>query len=176
METNSSLGCRRGLRRTCPSRFGWCKRSASLHRVAFNLHCISALRMICLFTWLHASWDLAWEFQKLCSGIEGTVLFFQSWPTCSEHAVTRCHMSASEEKPHKPSDCGDPEPWMPHSEPTYSLHCSSFLGLPFRILLIYLVKPKKELTMETIGIIQKRETLSNMRVSENSGYLIWGSL
>ena len=106
METNSSLGCRRGLRRTCPSRFGWCKRSASLHRVAFNLHCISVLRMICLFTWLHASWDLAWEFQKLCSGIEGTVLFFQSWPTCSEHAVTRCHMSASEEKPTNPQIAG----------------------------------------------------------------------
>ena len=28
---------------------------------------------------------------------------------------------------------------------TYSLHCSSFLGLPFRILSIQLVKPKKEL-------------------------------
>ena len=28
---------------------------------------------------------------------------------------------------------------------TYSLHCSSFLGLPYRILIIYLVKPKKEL-------------------------------
>ena len=26
---------------------------------------------------------------------------------------------------------------------TYSLHCSSFLGLPYRILIIYLVKPKK---------------------------------
>ena len=28
---------------------------------------------------------------------------------------------------------------------TYSLRCSSFLGLPFRILNIELVKPKKEL-------------------------------
>ena len=28
---------------------------------------------------------------------------------------------------------------------TYSLHCSSFWGLPYRILIIYLVKPKKEL-------------------------------
>ena len=35
--------------------------------------------------------------------------------------------------------------------PTYSLHCSSFLGLPFRILNIDLVKPKKGATMETIG-------------------------
>ena len=34
---------------------------------------------------------------------------------------------------------------------TYSLHCSSFLGLPFRILNIELVKPKKGTTMETIG-------------------------
>ena len=33
----------------------------------------------------------------------------------------------------------------------YSLHCSSFLGLPFRILNIDLVKPKKGTTMETIG-------------------------
>ena len=32
-----------------------------------------------------------------------------------------------------------------------SLHCSSFLGLPFRILTINLVKPKKRTTMETIG-------------------------
>ena len=30
--------------------------------------------------------------------------------------------------------------------PTCSLHCSSFLGLPYRILVIYLVEPKKELT------------------------------
>ena len=28
---------------------------------------------------------------------------------------------------------------------TCSLHCSSFLGLPYRILIIYLVKPKKEI-------------------------------
>ena len=34
---------------------------------------------------------------------------------------------------------------------TYSLHCSSFLGLPYRILIVYLVKPKKGTTMETIG-------------------------
>ena len=26
---------------------------------------------------------------------------------------------------------------------TCSLHCSSFLGLPYRVLIIYLVKPKK---------------------------------
>ena len=34
---------------------------------------------------------------------------------------------------------------------TYTLHCSSFLGLPVRILSIKLVKPKKGTTMETIG-------------------------
>ena len=34
---------------------------------------------------------------------------------------------------------------------TYSLHCSSFLGLPFRILHLELVKPKKGTTIETIG-------------------------
>ena len=34
---------------------------------------------------------------------------------------------------------------------TYSLHCSSFLGLPYRILNIILVKPKKGTTMKTIG-------------------------
>ena len=38
---------------------------------------------------------------------------------------------------------------------TYSLHCSSFLGLPYRILLIYLVKPKKGTTMETIGTMSE---------------------
>ena len=36
-------------------------------------------------------------------------------------------------------------------ELTYSFHCSSFLGLPFRILNIQLVKPKQGTTMETIG-------------------------
>ena len=36
--------------------------------------------------------------------------------------------------------------------PAYSLHCSSFLGLLFRILNIKLVKPKKKgTTMETTG-------------------------
>ena len=35
--------------------------------------------------------------------------------------------------------------------PTYSLHCSSFLGLPYRILNIDLLKPKKGTTMETVG-------------------------
>ena len=34
---------------------------------------------------------------------------------------------------------------------TYSLHCSSFLGLPFRFLNIKLVKPKKGTTMKTVG-------------------------
>ena len=37
-------------------------------------------------------------------------------------------------------------------EPTGSLHCSSFWGLPFRIPGIDLVKPKKGITMETIGM------------------------
>ena len=39
--------------------------------------------------------------------------------------------------------------------PTYSLHCSSFLGLPFGFLNIELVKPKKGTTMETVGIPEK---------------------
>ena len=34
---------------------------------------------------------------------------------------------------------------------TYSLHCSSFLGLPFRVLNMKLVEPKKGTTMETVG-------------------------
>ena len=34
---------------------------------------------------------------------------------------------------------------------TYSLHCGSFWGLPFRIRNIILVKPKKGTTMETKG-------------------------
>ena len=36
---------------------------------------------------------------------------------------------------------------------TCSLHCSSFLGLPFKILNTKLVKPKKGTTMETIGMV-----------------------
>ena len=35
---------------------------------------------------------------------------------------------------------------------TNSLHCSSFWGLPFRILNIEFVKPKKGTTMETIDL------------------------
>ena len=42
---------------------------------------------------------------------------------------------------------------MPDVDYTYSLHYSSFLGLPYRILLIYLVKPKKGTTMETLGTL-----------------------
>ena len=40
-----------------------------------------------------------------------------------------------------------------HEGFTYSLHWSSFLGLPFRFLIIKWVKPKKGTTMETVGII-----------------------
>ena len=36
-------------------------------------------------------------------------------------------------------------------DPPYSLHCSSFLGLPFRILNTKLVKTKKGTAMETTG-------------------------
>ena len=39
---------------------------------------------------------------------------------------------------------------------TYSLHCSSFLGLPFRILNIDLVKPKKGTTVETMVSLKTR--------------------
>ena len=48
---------------------------------------------------------------------------------------------------------GQPMGWSRQSiDPTYSLHCSSFLGLPFWILNIELVKPpKKGTTMETLG-------------------------
>ena len=34
---------------------------------------------------------------------------------------------------------------------TYSLHCSSYMGLPERILYIELVKRKKGTTVETTG-------------------------
>ena len=34
---------------------------------------------------------------------------------------------------------------------TCSLHFSSFLGLPYRILIIRLAKPQKGTTMETLG-------------------------
>ena len=36
---------------------------------------------------------------------------------------------------------------------TYGLHCSSLLGLPFRILNIDLAKPTKGTTMETTGML-----------------------
>ena len=50
------------------------------------------------------------------------------------------------------------KPWAP-----YSLHCSSFLGLPFiRILNIKLVKPKKGTTMETIGLIERKLQLGSL--------------
>ena len=43
---------------------------------------------------------------------------------------------------------------------TYNLHWSSFLGLPYGILIIYLVKPKNGTTMETIGrVLGIRATL-----------------
>ena len=64
---------------------------------------------------------------------------------------------------HRPMDLG-------HGlGPTYSLHCSSFLGLPYRILLIYLVKPKKGTTMETIGRLHG----SGLGV-QGSGLKAWG--
>ena len=42
---------------------------------------------------------------------------------------------------------------LPRRQGTYRLHCSSFLRLPYRILIIYLVKPKIGTSMETIGIV-----------------------
>ena len=47
--------------------------------------------------------------------------------------------------------------WPKDLESTCSLHCSSFLGLPHRILIIYLgVKPEKGTTMETTGSLWVR--------------------
>ena len=46
--------------------------------------------------------------------------------------------------------CADPMRAELGNGLTYSLHCSSFLGLPFRILNIDLVKAKKGTTMETM--------------------------
>ena len=48
---------------------------------------------------------------------------------------------------------GGRDPTLNPISPTYSLHCSSFWGLPFRILNIDLVKPKKGTTMETTGTL-----------------------
>ena len=45
------------------------------------------------------------------------------------------------------------EAFEPSKHPAYSLHGSSFLGLPFRILNIELVKPTKGTTMETLNPI-----------------------
>ena len=39
---------------------------------------------------------------------------------------------------------------IPGEGPTYDLHCSSLFGLPYRILTIIMVKPKKELQWRLI--------------------------
>ena len=68
------------------------------------------------------------------------------------------------------SRCADPFGLASHqlSEPTYSLHCSSFLGLPFRFLNINLVKPKKGTTMETIGRCLAKRIYSRGKGSLNT--------
>ena len=52
--------------------------------------------------------------------------------------------------------------WLLGLRLTYSLHCSSFLELPVRILNRKLVKPKKGTTMETIGRVGETTTLRSL--------------
>ena len=54
-------------------------------------------------------------------------------------------------------------------ETTYSLHCSSFLGLPFRILNLKWVRPKKGTTIETIGMIETGTRSARARANPWSG-------
>ena len=58
-------------------------------------------------------------------------------------------------------------------DPTYSLHCSSFFGLPLGILNIDFVKPKNGTTMETIGTIRvcPRAPLSIHRPDTPAGWV-----
>ena len=74
--------------------------------------------------------------------------------------LSKLRVSGVEEQRRGPDSMS---PWLPNQHPkprkrspsprpnTYSLLGSSFLGLPFGILNIDLVKPKKGTTMETIG-------------------------
>ena len=74
------------------------------------------------------------------------------------------------------------DPTVPHrfvkhlnvSTITYSLHCSSFLGLPVRILNIDLVKPKKGTTMETIGNFSKMLQTPATLHRDEDGTIAWG--
>ena len=64
---------------------------------------------------------------------------------------------------------------------TCSLHCSSLSGLPFRILSIKLVKPKKGTTMETTGTGTVSNTLNKVLyclliLCEYNGELEWDSV
>ena len=79
-------------------------------------------------------------------------------------------------KQHEPHVCGCTSVYKslndlkPNPNPAYSLHCSLCLGLPFRILYIDLVKPKKGTTMETIGKPQTaEETLKGMLKGTHKG-------
>ena len=61
-----------------------------------------------------------------------------------------------------PNTCDHETPGLSPTPQTssYSLHCSSFLGLPFGILNINMVKPKKGTIMETIGNTKNRKPQS----------------
>ena len=59
---------------------------------------------------------------------------------------------------------------------TYSLHCSFFLGLPFRILNIDLLKPEKGTTMETIGSWCPCAMLSHVVLAQGLPWLEGSSL
>ena len=67
-------------------------------------------------------------------------IWYILWPSCSSYRYFRANVHTL--CAHGPSG---------FVSSTYSLHCSSVFGLPFRVLYIDLVKPKKGTTMETIG-------------------------
>ena len=57
---------------------------------------------------------------------------------------------------------------MPKRSLTYSLHCSSFWGLPFRLLNTKMVKPQKGTTMETVGKPEVQSSSSQAPGHDNS--------
>ena len=58
------------------------------------------------------------------------------------------------------------QPNAPNPDTTFSLHGSSFLGLPFRILNIELVKPKKGTTIWNSQALQTRVEALDLECAE----------
>ena len=109
---------------------------------------------VCTHAWMDAA-----QHHPICITVKCTLL----WAHISVYAMHAHTLSNLRETPWKgpcPNRSQSGHFALPshtlstkHSqkETTYSLHCSSFLGLSFWILNTKLVKPKKGTAMETIG-------------------------